>query len=252
MHERARLLLRTLIERYIADAQPVSSTELARAGRFGVSPATIRNELAALEAAGYLMQPHTSAGRIPTEKGYRAYVTDLMGKPELTRREQEFMKHRLRLLERRQDDLLQLVTQALAELSHTVSVGTQEGETAYRYGISDLLQQPEFTDQDRTHRVAAFFDDPQHYLERLTPTHRTVAAGGEREPAVYIGEAAALGKDFSVVVSHFETAQGVRGSFALVGPVRMHYERNVPLLAYVQKLLAGGLLGTVGFVSLFS
>ena len=71
-------MLQALIEEYIANAQPVGSRTLVDRYRLGVSPATVRNELSVLEDEGYLTSPHTSAGRIPTDAGYRAFVDDLL------------------------------------------------------------------------------------------------------------------------------------------------------------------------------
>src|SRR5512137_535035 len=78
LDDRARLLLKTLIERYIADGQPVGSRSLARMSGLEVSPATIRNVMADLEELGFIASPHTSAGRVPTPKGYRLFVDTLM------------------------------------------------------------------------------------------------------------------------------------------------------------------------------
>ena len=77
LDERSRTLLKTLIERYIADGQPVGSRALVERHNLGVSPATVRNDMAVLEEEGYITQPHTSAGRIPTDKGYRLFVDRL-------------------------------------------------------------------------------------------------------------------------------------------------------------------------------
>ncbi|MGE0107494.1 MAG: heat-inducible transcriptional repressor HrcA, partial [Thiomonas sp.] len=74
MDERARLLLKTLIEHYIADGQPVGSRTLSRASGLELSAATIRNVMADLEDMGLIASPHTSAGRIPTPRGYRVFV----------------------------------------------------------------------------------------------------------------------------------------------------------------------------------
>src|SRR5512137_26853 len=78
LDDRARLLLKTLIERYIADGQPVGSRSLARMSGLEVSPATIRNVMADLEEMGFIVSPHTSAGRIPTPRGYRFFVDSLL------------------------------------------------------------------------------------------------------------------------------------------------------------------------------
>src|SRR5262245_3314664 len=77
LDERKTAILRAVVEEYIETAQPVGSGHVASSGDLAVSAATIRNEMGALERDGYLQQPHTSAGRVPTEKGYRFYVDHL-------------------------------------------------------------------------------------------------------------------------------------------------------------------------------
>ncbi len=84
LDERKASILRAVVEEYIDTAQPVGSSHVATAPGVSVSPATVRNDMAALEAEGYLAQPHTSAGRIPTEKGYR-YFVDALSRPVLDR-----------------------------------------------------------------------------------------------------------------------------------------------------------------------
>ena len=78
LDERAKTLLKTLVERYIADGQPVGSRTLSRASGLELSPATIRNVMADLEELGLIASPHTSAGRIPTARGYRLFVDTML------------------------------------------------------------------------------------------------------------------------------------------------------------------------------
>lgn len=87
LNQRKQKVLEAVVEDHIATAEPVSSRTIARKYKLGVSPATIRNEMADLEDAGLIEQPHTSAGRIPSQKGYRYYVDWLMRKGHLTERE---------------------------------------------------------------------------------------------------------------------------------------------------------------------
>ena len=81
LDDRKAAILRAVVQEYIHTAQPVGSAHLARTGNLGVSSATVRNEMAVLERDGYLAHPHTSAGRIPTDKGYRFFV-DTIGPPQ--------------------------------------------------------------------------------------------------------------------------------------------------------------------------
>ena len=95
LSDRKKKILAALIDEYIKTAEPVGSKAIASASELGCSSATIRNELAELTSMGYLEQPHTSAGRIPTPMGYRIYVNELMEKQKLSLEESEEINHRL-------------------------------------------------------------------------------------------------------------------------------------------------------------
>src|SRR5947199_9105644 len=86
---RARDVLREIVMQHVSTGEPISSRSLAKSGRFQLSPASLRNVMADLEDAGYLAQPHTSAGRVPTDRGYRFFISHLMKARLLTQRERE-------------------------------------------------------------------------------------------------------------------------------------------------------------------
>ena len=92
LDERKRKILQAIIDDYIDTAEPIGSRTIARRHELGLSSATIRNEMSDLEEMGYLAQPHTSAGRIPSQKGYRLYVDELMKEKLLTFEEMELIK----------------------------------------------------------------------------------------------------------------------------------------------------------------
>ncbi len=109
LDDRKRRILQAIIDDYIDSAEPIGSRTVARKYELGLSSATIRNEMADLEEMGYLAQPHTSAGRIPSDKGYRLYVNELMKTKELTVEEADTIK---RALEIRINEMSQLIRQA--------------------------------------------------------------------------------------------------------------------------------------------
>ncbi len=121
LEERKAAILKAVVEEYIQTAQPVGSGHVANAPGIGVSPATVRNELVQLEKQGYLHQPHTSAGRVPTDKGYRFFV-DSLEMPTLGRAQSEavtsFFDHSHGELER----LLTETTALLADLTDCAAV----------------------------------------------------------------------------------------------------------------------------------
>jgi heat-inducible transcriptional repressor len=114
MDDRKKRILQAIIDDYIDSAEPIGSRTIARKHELGLSSATIRNEMADLEEMGYLAQPHTSAGRIPSDKGYRLYVDKLMPAHSLNRDEIEKLRS---AMETRINELSQLIRQASAVLS---------------------------------------------------------------------------------------------------------------------------------------
>jgi heat-inducible transcriptional repressor len=120
LDDRARLLLKTLIERYIADGQPVGSRSLARMSGLEVSPATIRNVMADLEEMGFIASPHTSAGRIPTPRGYRLFVDALLTVQPVEAQQAELIKGQLQVADTHR--ALQAAAQMLGSLTHFAGV----------------------------------------------------------------------------------------------------------------------------------
>src|SRR5882762_2462736 len=122
--ERQRDLLRAVIREYIATAQPVASAALVRQYRLDVSSATVRNELAALEDLGFLTHPHTSAGRVPTDLGYRYFIESLMPRPSLHPEEQLTVSHQFQQALSNTSEWLRLAASTLARLTTEAAVVT--------------------------------------------------------------------------------------------------------------------------------
>lgn len=116
--ERRSALLNLIVEEYVDTAQPVGSQYIVRKHRMPVSSATVRLEMARLEEDGFIMQPHTSAGRVPSDQGYRYYVESLMAEEALALEERETIRHQFHQAERAMEQWFQL---AAAVLAHSVS-----------------------------------------------------------------------------------------------------------------------------------
>lgn len=131
---RKNKVLQAIIEDYVSTAEPVGSRTIARKYRLGVSPATIRNEMSDLEELGYLEQPHTSAGRVPSDRGYRYFVDTLMAVRELTPPEQEALRHTFERKMREVDALIRETVRLLGESTHLASVvvGPQVGQAVFK------------------------------------------------------------------------------------------------------------------------
>lgn len=122
LSERQRLILNAIVDDYIRSAEPVGSRSISKRGDVGYSPATIRNEMSDLEELGYLEQPHTSAGRIPSHKGYRYYVDNLVHVREMPKHEIQRLKLFFAERMQQQEEIIRLVAMALAEMTNYTSI----------------------------------------------------------------------------------------------------------------------------------
>ena len=141
--ERAKEVLKSLIRLHIASGEPVGSENLARALNRSLSPATLRNIMADLEKQGYLDHPHTSAGRMPTDEGYRAYVNDLMEREPLAAREAAAIESSLRH-DGAPGQVLEKAAQLLSRLSHNIGfvLAPEIGRTTFMHIDFVRLPQP--------------------------------------------------------------------------------------------------------------
>jgi heat-inducible transcriptional repressor len=121
LETRARDVLREIVLQYVSHGEPISSRSLAKSGRFGLSPASLRNVMADLEDLGYLYQPHTSAGRIPTDRGYRFFINNLMRQRRISQHEREMIDGRVGRANEL-DEVMQISSRVLAQLTDQVAI----------------------------------------------------------------------------------------------------------------------------------
>jgi heat-inducible transcriptional repressor len=139
LDKRKAYILATVVYEYIATAEPVGSTTLTQKYNLGVSSATVRNEMAELEAAGYLVQPHTSAGRIPSDAGYRTYVDELMQPETLGTDDRRRIRDDLREASRELDDVIENATRLLGRLSNNLAFITKPQPDAQAFKHIQLI-----------------------------------------------------------------------------------------------------------------
>ena len=230
MPEREAEILTAIIEEYVQTAQPIASGHLALEQEWGLSAATIRTVMNRLEEAGDLHSPHTSAGRGPTDRAYRWYVTRSMEKRERlvpSRREREILGRRMGE-EPVQPERVREVGQLLADLVHLAALSRLGGSTQI-YGLAHIFRQPEYQLSERAERLAEVIDRVEE-LTRELPDRDDLQ--------VYIGRETPLGKvaDYSLVVRKFETPWGP-ALLGVMGPTRMPYPRVIGLLNYMNELI---------------
>jgi len=224
MDERLTKLLQVVVDEYIATAEPVGSQHLVERYKLEMSPATVRNWFAELEEAGYLTQPHTSGGRIPTEEGFRLY-TELFVRPRpATKREREFLE-RASLVAREDGRRLKSVAKALAELSSQATfVGLMEADTYYT-GLTQLFSQPEFKNWKQVVSLT-------EVLDHLDETLDTLRRERYEEPRMMLGRACPFGVICgTILISIDDEVMGI------LGPLRMNYQHTFSLLLTAKQLL---------------
>lgn len=216
---RQGLILRLVVDSYLGSAKPVASKEIAERPEVEWGASTVRAELAALEAAGYLTHPHTSAGRIPTDAGYRRYVDVLVasGAPAAdTRVELELSR-----LRREVDDAMRQTTTALAQVTDLMALATAppHGETLYVHGIARLLSEAHFADLPRVDELMTALEGRADVLDMLRSAleeHSVFCWIGEENPQPEL-------RTVSVVGANYGLGHRNLGSVSVVGPLRMDY-----------------------------
>lgn len=137
--ERQRAILSIIVEEYVTTARPVASEQIVNNHSLNVSSATVRNDMAELERAGLIVQPHTSAGRIPSDRGYRYFVTNLMNPTSLSQDEQRTIRHQFHQIEMDAEEWVRLAASVLARTVHSAAVATAPRSAAVRLKHFELL-----------------------------------------------------------------------------------------------------------------
>ncbi|MBI2285217.1 transcriptional regulator [Candidatus Saccharibacteria bacterium] len=234
MTERQQKLLAAIVEQYAEVAVPVGSSLLAKA--FGVSSATIRSEIAELERLGYIMQPHTSAGRMPTDEGYRYYVNQItepgMAKPVVGNGAERALAARVSGGGAPEHTIRNTVD-TLVELTHNLGLATISDQL-YMSGLSYLFGQPEFIHPDQVQEVARLLDNLEPWLYEAAPN----------EPlSVYIGRENPIGggAGCSLIISRFRSPFSDRSYIGVLGPTRQSYRDVMTMVSRAGKTLEAAL-----------
>lgn len=229
MTERQKAILSAVIEQYAEVAVPVGSSLLAKV--FNVSSATVRAEMAELERMGYIQQPHTSAGRVPTDKGYRYYVNSIAALDTETapeRRAERALATRVQdggLPER----TIRNAVDTLVDLTHNLGLATI-GNQLYMSGLSNLFGQPEFIGGAQVQQVASLLDNLEPWLREAAPN----------EPlSVYIGAENPIGRTagVSLIISRFRSPYSDHSYIGTLGPTRQSYRDVMTLVRHAGEML---------------
>ncbi|MBF0531565.1 MAG: hypothetical protein HQL23_00530 [Candidatus Omnitrophica bacterium] len=227
-------VLAITVGQYIHHISPVSSALIVEKYLPELSSATVRNILAELEEEGYLTHPHTSAGRVPTQWGYRYYVDYLMEEIYLLEEEKRRIKMEYDRKTRELEDILDRTSKVLAETTHYTSLVSIDGDLrrVFCRGTNFIAAYPDYQDIESIRHILFALDEKERLLDMI---NRDL----QRKIDIHIGqEIRCQGMTTcSLVVSRYKTHHGPSGRLAVLGPTRMDYERVVSTLDYFSRLL---------------
>lgn len=228
LSERQQTIFQDVVQRYIHDAHPVGSQMLLDDAKLDVSPATVRNDMGDLEDRGYLFQPHTSAGRIPTEKGWRYYLDTFLKDKEVAKTTQDELVKVVKAYRHSKHELLKHLAQSLADLTaHAVFVAFSPNDTYYT-GISKLFSQPEFDEVDMIRAISEVVD----HLDDVMPEFFSQLTD---DSTVLLGRDNPFNRACGLVLSPIPQRSGL---FGVLGPIRQDYATNISLVNFTRNLLA--------------
>ncbi len=255
MDNRRNRILDIIICSYVETAEPVGSRTISKHSDLGLSPASIRNVMADLEEQGYLKQPHTSAGRIPSDKGYRYWVDSLMRPEELLETEKDWIEKEIEkakniagLVEKASKLISQLtenaaviyvrnlkrvsfLNQVLDELieAHRLGDFLEEETELFVDGIFRVFEQPEFQEVRMIRNLLQAFEEKYDLLQILLGDLQVQGVH------VHIGSENVIGEleNVSMVVKDYYVGQTPIGSVGVVGPTRMKYPKVVSVVDFV-------------------
>ena len=227
MTQRQEEILKTIVEYFVQTANPVGSRALS--DQFGVSPATIRSEMYELEQMGFITHPHTSAGRMPTDAGYRYYVESLVRpnhKLDSTSRVRGAISRRVRSAGSPQS-AIKISVDSLSQTTRNIAFATM-GEAIYTKGFSQLFAREEF--DENAADIAGLLDNLELWLSE-TNVDSPVEA--------FIGEENAIGKSSgcSVIVASYDSPFSDKSYIGVIGPTRQSYGQVMRIVENTAKTL---------------
>jgi transcriptional regulator of heat shock response len=235
LNTRGKKVLQAIVESYIETASPVSSQTITQRFRSRSSPATIRNVMGQLDEMGLVWQPHTSAGRIPTDEGYRYYIDSLLDVERLSVQDRELIESQCLSRKNVLDDLLTETLRILSNLSGypTLAFSYFTKTRLYVERVSYFFEQPEFQDTQKLRAIIKTFEQQEPLLEimreDLHPDGIKVHIGKEN-PCEEIREC-------SLVISNFKIKNRNIGTLGIIGPRRMFYSKVISAVSYMARIL---------------
>lgn len=232
--DRRHEVLKAIVKHFINTAEPVGSQTILISYKFSVSPATIRNDMASLEKEGLIYQPHTSAGRVPTDHGYRVFIDEMADyeaaeKKALQVLKQVTQQYKVEKVKNRIYDAVELI----ARSTDNVSFATLPNSRTFYLGLANVLRQPEFlNDAIRASQVIEVLEKSDRFIGILHDLEIS------DKVKTFIGKENLLEQiqSCSLMVSQYNI-EGFKGFIGILGPTRMNYPFNRVIIEEVKKLM---------------
>ncbi|MBI2103875.1 hypothetical protein HYT59_02630 [Candidatus Woesebacteria bacterium] len=227
-------ILKSIVEEYIDTAAAVGSETLDKKYNLGISSATIRNEMVSLTKAGYLRQPHTSAGRIPAPKALKFYIDQLMEEKRMSVADEVKTKQEVMEAKDDLDELMADATAALAQKTHALAVAALDGEDKiWHAGYANVFSNPEFFMQPQS--LSSLFSCIEQF-ERLHELFFERMTGLSPVEVVFGEDLGWPGFSPIGVVGTRFLLRGKNGALGIIGPARLHYQEVIPTIRYFRNL----------------
>ncbi len=234
MNQRQRDVFELIVKNYVETAEPVGSRFVSR--KLGLSSATIRNVMSDLEEMGLVTHPHTSAGRVPTDRGYRYYIDSLMRVRAVNETILKSIREEYHETMRSIEDVLMHTSHLISNLTNYVGITlTSQYDKLYLDGTSHIIAQPEFQDLKKLYYIVRFLEQKRQILSLL---HDDLASEdlrihiGKENQHVYLNEC-------SIVTKGYKARGKVAGRIGVIGPKRMVYEKVIPTVEILADTMTG-------------
>lgn len=225
-------ILKALIDEYIDTAEPVGSNQLEKKYNLGVSPATIRNEMNLLTKSGFLKQPHTSAGRIPTSGAMKFYVDQLMEEKQMSLADEVKAKEEVWDERENFDKFINEMTRSLASRTGGMAITVTNDGTVWQAGHANIFSFPEFENISACASLFGFMDEDERLID-LFFNRFPIETPFD---VLFTEDLGFRNMPVGIVAAHFN-AKGRNGALGVVGPVRQSYANLVPVIRYYRSML---------------
>lgn len=224
--DRKKTIIKKVVEEYVKEAKPVSSGVLAKKDFSGISSATLRNEMLDLTNEGFLSQPHTSAGKIPTENAFKFFLKNFIETKELDKKLQGGF---LQIQKKIDDDRKKMkeIAKELAEQSSEAVIVAFSKDDYFYTGLSNLFAQPEFQNFSLVCDFSRVIDHLDKTMSQLFDE--------VQETKILLGQENPFGNHCAAIVAPLKRTKE-KTVIAILGPIRMDYNKNLSLIKFIEKL----------------